>query len=349
MKQKRRITIHQVADEANVSRQTVSRVINNRPDVAPETRRRVLEVIERLGYQPSAIARSLIQQRSYTIGIVTAGLKYIGPSRTLNGITKMAEEMGYGLLLKELHGFKTNNVDPLLQWFLSRQVDGIIWAVPEVGENRDWLKDQLPDLPVPLIFLTMRLQEGLSIVSVDNYLGGRMATEHLIEQGKRNIGHLSGPLDWWEARQRKKGWLDALRDADMEAGDECSSEGNWSSRSGEKAFRQLLGQYPNMDAVFVGNDQMALSVIQIACQDGIKIPDELAIVGFDGIPDSAYYWPPLTTVNQDQYRLGFTAVQTLVETIEAWQQGETDLEPKTVIIEPELSIRESTVSTNQPD
>lgn len=346
---KRRVTIHQVAEEANVSRQTVSRVINNRPDVAPETRRRVLEVIDRLGYQPSAIARSLIQQRSFTIGVVTAGLKFIGPSRTLNGITEMAEEMGYGLLLKELHGFKVNNVNPLLQWFLSRQVDGIIWAVPEVGENRDWLQDQLPDLDVPLIFLTMQPQEGLSIVSIDNYLGGRTATAHLIEQGKRNIGHLSGPLDWWEARQRKQGWLDALRDADIVASEEGTSEGNWSSRSGERAFRQLLDQYPDMDAVFVGNDQMALSVMQIACRDGIKIPDELAVVGFDDIPDSAYYWPPLTTVHQDLYRVGFTAVQTLVETIEAWQQGKTDLEPKTAIIEPELIVRESTVSTNQAD
>ncbi|NIS79272.1 MAG: substrate-binding domain-containing protein [Anaerolineales bacterium] len=344
MSQKKRVTIHQVAKEANVSRQTVSRVINNRPDVAPETRERVQEVIERLGYRPSAIARSLIQQRSYTIGVVIAGLKFVGPSRTLNGITEMAEEMGYGLLLKELLGFTTNDVDPLLQWFLSRQVDGIIWAVPEVGENRDWLQDQLPDLSVPLIFLTMQVQKGLSIVSVDNYLGGRMATEHLIEQGKDKIGHISGPLDWWEAQQRKQGWLDALLDANLRVDEKFAAEGNWSSRSGEQAFQRLLDDYPGMNGVFVGNDQMALSVIQIACRDGIKIPDELAVVGFDGIPDAAYYWPPLTTIYQDQYKVGCTAVQTLVELIEAWQRGETDLEPKMTIIEPELIVRESTKS-----
>ena len=149
MARTRRITIKQVAQEAGVSTQTVSRVINERPDVAPATRERIKEVIERLGYQPSALARSLIHQRSYTLGVVTAGLKFIGPSRTLNGITKQTEEMGYTLLLKELASFDTKDAQPILDSLISRQVDGIIWAVPEVGDNREWVMEKLTALPAP--------------------------------------------------------------------------------------------------------------------------------------------------------------------------------------------------------
>jgi len=345
MAEKKRVTIHQVAREAGVSRQTVSRVINNRPDVAHETRKRVQEVINRLGYQPSAIARSLSQQRSYSFGVVTSGLKFIGPSRTLNGITEKAEELGYGLLLKELLTFETNDIQPLLQWLLARQVDGIIWAVPQVGENRLWMDTQLPELSVPTIFLTMEPRKDVSIVSVDNYLGGRLAVEHLVEIGRREIAHISGPLTWWEARERKRGWETVIQEKldKKKIENRFWVEGTWGPGSGERAIRKLLDEYPEMDAVFVGNDQMALSVMQVASSLCVKIPFDLAVVGFDGIPDTAYYWPPLTTVYQDQYQLGCRAVSELVQLVEKRRRTEEEFEdkPKQVLIKPELIIRES--------
>jgi len=340
---RKKVTIRDVAAAAGVSHQTVSRVINNRPDVAEETRRRVWQVIEELRYQPSAIARSLIQQRSFTLGVVIAGLKYVGPSRTLNGITKQSEEMGYTLLLKELPRFDTNDVEPLLNSLRARQVDGIIWAVPEVGSNRDWLHSQSPEFPIPMIFLTMQTRSDLFVVSVDNYTGGRTATEHLLAQGYQHIGHISGPLDWWEARQRKAGWQDALSEAGIQVADHHWESGNWSSASGEQAIRKLLDGYPEMEAVFVGNDQMALSVLQVACQKDFQVPQDLAVVGFDGIPEAAYYWPPLTTVHQDQQKLGCTAVRELVQIIEASQKDEAVIEPKTISLQPKLIVRESSV------
>ena len=209
----KRPTIKQVAKAAGVSTQTVSRVINDRPDVAQETRQRIQQVIDELGYQPSALARSLIQQRSYTLGVVTAGLKYIGPSRTLNGITSQAEKMDYTLLLKELPRFDTENIQPILQTLLSRHVDGIVWAVPQVGDNHCWVDTVLSEIPIPIVFLTMEKRPDLSIVHYDNFLGGKMATEHLLQQGYRRIGHISGPMDWWESRQRKAGWKAALAQA----------------------------------------------------------------------------------------------------------------------------------------
>lgn len=341
MSAQRPITIKQVAQQAGVSTQTVSRVLNNRPDVAPETRQRVQQIIKQLGYRPSAIARSLIRQRSHTLGVVTAGLRYIGPSRTLNGITGQAEAMGYALLLKKLPKFDTDDVEPILNSLLARQVDGIIWAVPEVGNNRDWLLGRLPQLPVPIIFLTMHQQAGLSVVAVDNRFGARMATEHLLEQGYRHIGHVAGPLSWWEARQRKAGWQDALLAAGLQPDDNHWAEGNWSSESGEGAICQLLDQYPELDAVFVANDQMALSALYVAGRRGLKVPQDLGVVGFDGIPEAAYFCPPLTTVHHNLHELGHTAVQHMVQMIETSREGKDVYDPGVVWLKPRLIIRES--------
>jgi LacI family transcriptional regulator len=342
---RQKVTIRDVAAAAGVSHQTVSRVINDRPDVAEETRRRVWQVIEELNYQPSDLARSLIRQRSETLGVVTAGLNYFGPSRTLNGITRQAEEMGYTLLLKELPDFQANDVQPILNSLLARQVDGIIWAVSEVGNNLRWLDRQPAGLSMPMIFLTMQARPDLPVVSVDNYAGGCMATEHLIEQGCRHIGHIAGPLEWWEARQRKAGWQDCLRKAGMQVAENHWHEGNWSAASGESAIRQLLDEYPEMDGVFVANDQMALAVLQVACRRGLRIPQDLAVVGFDGIRESAFYWPPLTTVYQDLRTLGRTAVRELLQIIEADRQGTAETVPKTISLSPELVVRASTTSS----
>jgi len=339
----KRITIKEVAKAASVSTQTVSRVINERPDVSPRTRKSVQDVIEKLGYQPSALARSLIHQRSYTLGVVTSGLKLIGPSRTLNGITTAAEEAGYALLLKELPRYDTDAIGPIFQALISRHVDGIIWAVPEVGENRSWVGTQSLSLDVPVVFLTMEPRENLPMVSMDNYLGGRLAMSHLIEQGYQHIGHISGPLDWWEARQRKAAWEDALEAAGQECRDQFWVEGNWSSSSGSQAFEKLCEQYPEMDSIFVANDQMALSVLQIAYQRGMKIPEDLGIVGFDNIAESAYFCPPLTTVQQDQYEVAKVAVEEIIKIIEAgWHEVEPpDIKP--IMLVPTLVIRQSSL------
>ncbi len=338
-----RTTIKEVAAEAGVSTQTVSRVINERPDVSPETRKRVQDVIDRTGYRPSALARSLISQRSYTLGVVTAGLRFIGPSRTLNGITGAAEDADYALLLKELSHFDANNILPIFQALLSRHVDGIIWAVPEVGENRNWVRRLSLDLEVPIVYLTMEPQENISVVAINNYLGGRMAVAHLIEQGYRHIGHISGPMDWWEARQRIAGWRDGCRDGGMVCESDHWVEGNWSPASGAQAIQKLRAQYPAMDAVFVANDQMAVSVMQAACQDGISIPDELGVVGFDNIAESAYFWPPLTTIQHDHQSLGKIAVEEIIKIIESGWQEREPMEPKSIMLTPTLVVRQSSV------
>ncbi len=341
---RQRTTIKQVASEAGVSIQTVSRVLNDLPHVAPDTRERVLGVIERLQYRPSTLARSLIQRRSLMLGVITAGLSHIGPSRTLSGITAQAGAMGYDLLLHELPTFDTAEIEPFLDTILARQIDGIIVAVPEIGDNRQWLLPQLPDLHVPLVLLTMHPQPGLPIVSMDNYKGGRLATEHLLAQGYRRIGHVAGPLTWWEAQQRKAGWADALAAAGLAVSDAMWIEGNWSSKSGELAAYQLLDRYPDLDAVFAANDQMALSLMAVARRRGRSVPGDLAVVGFDGMPEAAYFCPSLTTVQQDLHQLGCQAVRQLVGVIESLRSSDNHQEFQVVWIEPQLIVRESSAA-----
>jgi LacI family transcriptional regulator len=249
--------------------------------------------------------------------------------------------MGYVLLLKELPDFDAHDPQPALESLIARHIDGIIWAVPEVGDNRTWLDDQLADLPVPIIFITMQARPGLPVVGIDNYAGGRIAIEHLLEQGYHNIGHISGPLNWWEARQRKAGWQDALLAAGIQMADLHVEEGDWSSAGGEKALNRLLTNYPEMDALFVGNDQMALAVLQAASRQSLRVPQDLAVVGFDGLPETAHYWPPLTTIYQDQRNLGKTAVRELVRAIEASRPGQPEFTPQPIYIRPELITRES--------
>lgn len=340
----KRITIKEVAKAADVSIQTVSRVINNHPDVSDETRQKIQQVIVDLDYRPSALARSLIQQRTCTLGVVTAGLKYIGPSFTLNGITSKAEQYGYAILLEELPGFHVNQVTQRMDSLLARHADGIIWAMPEIGDNRLWLEKGNLNLPVPVVFLTMQTRPGVTSVSYDNFLGGCLATQHLLDSGYHHIGHISGPSDWWEAKQRRAGWQFTLEQAGIEVHEFQCTEGNWSSASGVVAFEKLLANDRNIDAVFVANDQMAFGVLQTAWMLGLHIPEELGIVGFDGLAESAFVWPPLSTVYQDLNKLGSLAVDKLVEAIDSQNVGNSQAEMSHVVLEPELIVRQSSLS-----
>ena len=338
-----RVNIKDVAAIAGVSKQTVSRVINDRPDVSPATRKRVKEVIEQVGYRPSALARSLTSKRSYTLGVVIAGLKYIGPSTLLNGITSTAEEAGYCLILKELPRFVYDDIEPVFQDLFSRQVDGIIWAVSEVGDNRDRLNELHYEQKIPLVYLTMEPQNEITIITEDNYLGARLAVKHLLEQGYRRVGFLSGPLEWWEARQRLKAWKDVLTEAGINIQEKHWAMGNWSSASGAASMKKLLQQYPELDSVFVANDQMALGALQVIHQKGLRIPEDIGVVGFDNIPESANFWPSLTTIQQDQGRVAKVAVEELIKIIESGWKGLDPAEPHSILLEPTLVVRRSSL------
>jgi LacI family transcriptional regulator len=304
----------------------------------------VRDVIDRLGYQPSQVARSLIQGHSCTLGVFGYGLEYFGPSCTLSGIEQEASKLGYTLLLSLIRQPEINNVKQLLREMLSHHVDGIIWAVPEIGENRAWMQQGTHRLSVPIVFLSMQPQPDEFIVAVDNYNGALLATRHLIVQGRQNIGLITGPLDWWEARQRKLGWREALQSVGLPAKDTFVVEGSWSAGSGERGLRQLLARHPEIDGVFACNDQMALGALKMARQLGREVPKDLAIVGFDDIPEAAYFFPPLSTVRQDMVELGRRAVRELNRALELGRNDDI-YTPRTTLLQPEIIVRESSIFT----
>ena len=339
MSEPRQITIKQVARQAGVSTQTVSRVLNNRPDVAPETRERVQQVINKLGYTPSAVARSLIRRQSQTLGVVMAELGHYGPMRRLMGIKEGADELGYSLNLSLMHHPDQNRGEgeQLIADLLSWHVDGIIWAVPEVGDRRAWLKQQIDMAPVPMVFVSEQALTNDLAVSVDNRAGGFLATTHLLTQGYRHIGLITGPPLWVAAQERRLGWQDALP-----AWDERQIfAGDWSAASGERGLRRLLQAFPEMDAVFAGNDQMALGVLQVAHQMGLHVPEDLGVIGFDNTPESGYYYPPLTTVRHRLAEQGKIAVQQLIGMIESRRLNGVPQPADITVLQPQLIIRKS--------
>ena len=338
----RQVTISQVAREAGVSSQTVSRVINNRQEITPETRQRVQEIIKRLGYHPNAIARSLSQRRSHTLGVVTSGLEYYGPSHILVGVEQGANQEGLSILLSLLHQPENENIGPIVNSLISRQVEGIIWAVPEIGNNRSWFDVALPQPTVPVIFLSTQPRGDLHVVEIDNRKGGYIATRHLLESGFIKIGLIAGPLTWWAASERRRGWEDALTDAKLSFDASQVVVGNWSAESGERGLHELLGRFPAVQAVFACNDQMALGAMRAARNLGKRIPDDLAIVGFDDVPEADFYSPPLTTIRQDLYELGHVAVQTFLRIREMEQKGDSIASAQTMWLQPQLVVREST-------
>lgn len=339
---KEKITIKDVARVAGVSTQTVSRVLNNRSDVSADTRTRVQEVIATLGYFPNVFARNLSRGRSNTLGVIGFGLVYYGSSSVLTGIESKANELGFSLTLSLIDRFDLLRVENILYDLLSRRVEGIIWAVPAIIQNFDWLAEKFSKIQIPVVYINKGPTDSDFVSALDNRLGGRLASEHLMKQGYRRVGIITGPSDWWEAQERLAGWREVALEAGYSDVDSLIVEGDWDPPSGGVGLHTLLDRDPDIDAIFVSNDQMALGALQAARRLDLSIPEDLGIVGFDDIPEAAYFYPSLTTIRQDARELGAMAVDRISAIIQAQQAGET-LEPNTSWSEPRLIVRKSAV------
>jgi LacI family transcriptional regulator len=338
----KKVTIREVARAAGVSAQTVSRVINHHPDVAADTREHIQKIILELGYAPNIIAQSLSRGRSHTLGVIGYGLEYFGSTGVLRGIEHKANELWYSLLLGLIDQVEPARVDRVVMDLLSRQVDGVIWIVPGRQDHAQWLSEKLGGLSVPFVYLNKSQVHQELIVALDNRTGGRLATQHLLEQGYCQIGIITGPDQWWEATERETGWRETLFENNMIPSDNLKVTGDWNAASGEVGLTTLLTQNPALEAVFVSNDQMALGALQAARRHGLRVPEDLGVVGFDDLPESAYFYPPLTTVRQNTLALGALAVEVLCARIEAQRQGET-FGPGISWVKPRLVVRQSSV------
>jgi LacI family transcriptional regulator len=336
MPRQHRVTIREIATMCGVSMQTVSRVINKRPDVAPGTRAAVEAAIAAVGFQPNAVARSLVQRRSQTLGVIVTGLQFFGVAETLNGITEQSQKSDFALLLKELASDDVEGFIPAIDFLVRHRVDGMIIFAPADLGSVAAVQGDIPTIRPPIALLKSEPSTAFSTIAIDNHGGARLATQHLIALGRTRIGHIAGPGNWHEARERTDGWRSALVDAGLEVGPMAS--GVWSSASGETAFEELLAGAPDMDAVFVANDQMALGLIHAAHRRGIAMPNDLAVVGFDGLPEGAQFTPSLTTVIQPLRELGKLAVDTVIGQIEA---DPAAVQVRNLTLATQLEVRDS--------
>jgi DNA-binding LacI/PurR family transcriptional regulator len=328
-----RPSIADVASFARVSHQTVSRVLNDNPSVGDLTRARVLAAIDQLGYRPNIAARALASGRSKTLGVVAMDTSRYGPVSTLYGFQLAAQQHGYFVSVVAVHSVDRQSVRDAVRRLTSQSVEGMAVIAPFASAH-----DALASMPTGIPMVAVEGDPGaeMSVVTVDQVAGARLATEHLLRAGHGTVFHVAGPPEWLEARGRTAGWRAALEDAGADVTPPLT--GDWTARSGYQAG-QVLSQIPDARAIFVANDQMALGVLRALHERGRRVPEDVAVVGFDDTPESAYFIPPLTTVRQDFQRVGRAAVQLLVG-----QLGTGDKSQERVVIDPELVCRESSVT-----
>jgi DNA-binding LacI/PurR family transcriptional regulator len=324
-----------VARLASVSHQTVSRVLNSHPSVTPTTRARVEAAILQLGYRRNTAARTLVTRSSRTLGVVTVDTSHYGPSSTLFAIEGAARRAGYFVNFVSIREIDRQHMAEAVQHLIAAGVDGLI-AIAPLRSAVDALRDVPID--VPLVELTTTDLFAESGVFVDQRGSGAAATRHLLDLGHQTVVHLAGPTGWLEAEERLQGWEAALSAAGRPIPPVVT--GDWSARSGYEAGLTLRDQVAARDvtAIFAANDQMALGLTRALQEVGLVVPIDVSIVGFDDIPEAAYFSPALTTVRQDFGEVGRRCIETVLAMI-AGQKV-----PPRPPIRPELLVRDSTAA-----
>ncbi|MDR5699514.1 LacI family DNA-binding transcriptional regulator [Agromyces aerolatus] len=325
-------SIRDVARLAEVSHQTVSRVLNQHPSIRPETKQRVLQAMETLQYRPNRAARALVTSRSRTIGVLMATTGEYGPSSSVAAIEDAARREGYWVNTANLAGTTPEAIVEAVEHLMEQAIEGLVVIAPQVR-----VFNVLAELSLGVPFVSLQSATGAlrTELAADQVQGARIATEHLIELGHHEIVHLAGPRDWIEAESRMQGFLDAISDADLPTRPPIL--GDWTADFGYFAGRELA-RSRDFTAVFAANDLMAIGVMHGFRDAGLDVPRAVSVVGFDDLPVAPHVWPPLTTVHQDFAELGRRTMALLL--------AEMREEPTALgaVIEPRLVIRESTAS-----
>ncbi|WP_030323537.1 LacI family DNA-binding transcriptional regulator [Streptomyces sp. NRRL B-3229] len=327
-------TMADVARVAGVSHQTVSRVLADHPNVRKETRAKVLRAIEEMGYRRNSSARALVTRRTRTLGVVASNTTLYGPASTLFALEEAARAEGYTVSTVNLRKLVVDTLSEALDHLGEGGVEGVIVLAPQRSAA-----DALAELRRPYPVVAVGTGSGAQIpsVNVDQHLGARLATGHLLAAGHATVWHLAGPEDWQEAVDRTVGWRTTLEAAGIEP--PAPLHGDWSPLSGYRAGQELAGWVGRgLTAVFVANDQMALGVLRALREAGVRTPQDVAVVGFDDIPESEFFAPPLTTVRQDFAEVGKRSISLLLDLIE----GRSPSGVQGVRIEPQLVVRAST-------
>jgi LacI family transcriptional regulator len=331
-------TLEEVARLAGVSRSTVSRVINNEPNVSPETRERVLDAIQKSGYRPHAVARSLVTNRTHIIGMViseSVTTLFTDPffPLLLRGATEACNAHQYQLMLS-LFTARSGGQEMYERVLRNGYLDGVIVTSASLD---DPLIPQLLRDSIPLVSVGRYPDPRVHYVDVDNVGGAQMAVEHLIRLGHRRIGVITGRLDMAAGQDRLEGYRQALQAHKIPVEDALIAEGDFTEGSGITAMRQLLKASPT--AVFAASDIMAIGALRELIEVGMEVPGDIALVGFDNIPVSGVVQPPLSTVRQPIERLGAMAVDVLIDLLDT--PSPADGHTQKIVLPTELAVRKS--------
>jgi LacI family transcriptional regulator len=329
-------TMKRIAGELGVSITTVSKVLNNRKDIGEATRARVLARVAELGFQPNAVARSLTLRRTNTLGVVIPDLMHSFFAEVIAGIETVANARGYGLLLC------SSNEDPVkeraeLEMLRRRQVDGVVLASVDASGNTEVLQRLFP-LNIGLVMIDRDDHAAVRCdrVLTDDLLVGRLATKHLIDQGRRAIGHIEGP-NIVHAHRRSNGYRAALKSARIRLRPEWTVKGGFMFDDGFRAMKKLLAVRPPVDAVFAANDPAAIGAMKAIWEAGLRVPEDIAVIGAGAFALGDLLRVPLSTVSWSREELGRTAAELLLKRIDAPSAPKF----RRVIIPPQLVMRRS--------
>ena len=341
MRVDKRPTINDIARRAGLSKASVSRALNGKQDVDPETRKRVLKLAAQMGYVPSASARALSNGRSSSLGLLVPTLTWPWILEVLRGVAEEIEQSGYSLILYTTSGGEDSEREFMAQVGPAGAVDGLVLVIP-LG-MLDYI-ERLAKGGLPIVAVDDRGHyPDLPTVATTNIEGGRTATSHLIDQGRKRIAMLNGPHDFGCNRDRLAGYKSALQQAGLRFDPGRVMDSDFKETGGASAMAALLEADPRLDAVFVANDVMAFGAMRAIRNAGRRVPDDVAVVGFDDIPASAMTHPPLTTVRQPLYEMGRTAASMVMAAV----RGESIA--KRVELPTSLVIRDSSVGAAPSD
>ncbi|WP_248924648.1 LacI family DNA-binding transcriptional regulator [Paenibacillus hamazuiensis] len=326
------VTIKDIAKQLGVSVSTVSRALNNHPDIKPETKREVLEAMEKFQYTPNALARSLINKKSYTVGLMIPDIKDPFFANIADGVEEVLSDSGYQVV----YGNTTHRLEKEIRFLgsvIERKMDGII-ATPDV--MNDEIVDLLKRLEIPVVLTRRRPPEGLDIpvVDVDHYKGACTAVEYLLSLKHRHIGFIGMPEYSFTGQERYRGYVDTLQAGGIRPDPNGAVFGGRTIEDGYKAMARLREQFPSVSAVFAANDMLGIGALEWLAKHGVKVPEQVSVIGFDNVEVSDLHWIKLTTIAQPRNLMGRKAAELLL----AMMQG-NPVPAEPIFLDTELIVR----------
>lgn len=337
MANKPETTIHDIAKKLNLSASTVSRALNDNPVISETTRKLVKKMAGDMGYRPNTLAANLRTRRTNTIGVIVPLINRHFFSSVISGIEDVAYSQGFAVTISQSND-KLEKESKITQTLFANRVDGIILSIGMETNSYDHIK-LFSERKIPVVFFDRVVDEiKAHKIVVDDYGGGYRATRHLISQGAKTIAHIGGPLNLKIYEYRQKGYCEALKEAGLTVDKSMIINNSLTREEGKKAIQQLFQNNVKPDAIFCANDTTALSVIIYLQENGYKVPEDIAIVGFSNEPFSEVVTPSISTVKQPGYLIGQKAAQLIIDQI---SNGGSNTEFKTIVMPTELIIRNS--------